>query len=44
MKNYYGLIYKVTNVMNGKCYIGQTTVNLKSRKKDHLYQIKSNKN
>ena len=24
-KEYYGVIYKITNVINNKCYIGQTT-------------------
>ena len=34
MKNY-GIIYKITNTVNGKIYIGQTTQTLKNRKKDH---------
>lgn len=29
------LIYKVTNIKNSKCYIGQTTTSLKKRRKDH---------
>lgn len=33
----YGVIYKITNTINNKCYIGQTTVGVRER-----YQI-SNK-
>ena len=29
-------IYKVTNKLNGKCYIGKTIYNLEERKKGHL--------
>lgn len=29
-------IYKVTNLVNGKCYIGKTVYNLEHRKKQHL--------
>jgi hypothetical protein len=25
MNKYYGVIYKITNLYNNKCYIGQTT-------------------
>ena len=32
-----GIIYKVTNIINGKVYIGQTTRSLKKRKKEHKY-------
>lgn len=32
----YGIIYKVTNLVNGKIYIGQTKKSLESRKKQHL--------
>lgn len=32
----YGIIYKISNRVNGKVYIGQTIQPLKSRKKDHL--------
>lgn len=30
-----GVIYKITNILNGKAYIGQT-INFKDRKKNHL--------
>jgi len=33
---HYGIIYKITNNVNGKVYIGQTIQPLKYRKKDHL--------
>ena len=31
------IIYKATNIINNKCYIGQTTKTLDTRKKQHLY-------
>ena len=31
------IIYKITNTINNKCYIGQTTRTLEKRKYDHLY-------
>jgi len=34
--NCYGLIYKSTNKVNGKIYIGQTTRTLKCRMKEHI--------
>ncbi len=34
--NPYGIIYKITNRVNGKVYVGQTIQPLKYRKKDHL--------
>lgn len=34
-------IYKITNIINGKCYIGQS-VNLKSRIKSHKSMLKHN--
>lgn len=34
-KEYFGIIYKAT-FSNGKCYIGQTTRGLSSRKRDHI--------
>jgi len=36
-----GLIYKITNPSNGKCYIGQTNQGLKQRKKEHFCRFKS---
>lgn len=32
----YGVIYKVTNIINGKIYIGQTTKTVKLRRAYHL--------
>ena len=36
----YGIIYKATNLANGKIYIGQTTQKLKARKQAHAYRTK----
>ncbi len=41
-ENSYGIIYQVINNKNGKIYIGSTTQNIESRKKDHIN--KANKN
>jgi len=35
MKKPFGLIYKATNKINGKAYIGQTTKGLKARRYKH---------
>lgn len=35
----YGIIYKVTNLINGKLYIGLTTKNLEKRRKEHVKQV-----
>jgi group I intron endonuclease len=35
----FGLIYKITNKLNGKCYIGQTTLPLYKRISAHLRQV-----
>ena len=32
------LIYKITNLINGKCYIGQTCQGLARRKGEHVYR------
>lgn len=38
------LIYKITNTINGKIYIGQTSQSIKSRWKNHLIDCKRAKN
>lgn len=35
------LIYKITNLVNGKVYIGQTTQNFARRKGEHIYRFKT---
>jgi group I intron endonuclease len=37
----FGVIYKVTNLINGKVYIGQTTKGLEHRKKQHIRLAKN---
>lgn len=39
-----GLIYKVTNLVNGKVYIGQTSLTLESRQKSHFKELHKKKN
>jgi group I intron endonuclease len=39
-KRFFGIIYKSTNLINGKCYIGQTTKSLDKRIKDHVNDTK----
>ena len=34
------IIYKVTNIINGKCYIGQTIKSLDHRRKTYYYSMK----
>lgn len=43
MSKPFGIIYKATNLVNGKCYIGQTT-NLAKRKLRHKSNILDDKN
>jgi len=38
----YGKVYKVTNLINNKIYIGQTTQSISSRQKGHYKKIKQN--
>lgn len=40
---YYGIIYLLRNKINGKMYVGQTTVGLKHRMKVYLSRIKNPK-
>jgi group I intron endonuclease len=39
----YGIIYKITNTVNDKIYIGQTITSLKSRWQSHVSSAKCNK-
>lgn len=34
--NTYGLVYKATNIVNNKVYVGQTIVGLKTRRENHV--------
>lgn len=40
----FGIIYKVTNKINGKVYIGQTVQKLRRRRKKHISEALLNKN
>jgi group I intron endonuclease len=42
--NLFGIIYKATNKVNSKIYIGQTTVSLAKRKSKHLYDASNMNN
>lgn len=44
MDELYGIIYKVTNKINGKAYIGQTTKSLEQRMSCHVSKALHNKN
>lgn len=35
MSDYFGVIYKITNILNGKIYIGQTTKSIEKRFGQH---------
>lgn len=37
-----GIIYKVTNLINGKCYIGKTTQKFVKRKNNHIRHASNN--
>jgi group I intron endonuclease len=39
----YGLIYKITNKINGKSYVGQTTQSISKRFSDHCYETRNNR-
>lgn len=43
MSNPFGVIYKATNLINGKCYIGQTTQKINVRISRHKTDIKHNR-
>lgn len=40
MSSYYGIIYKVTNSLNNKVYIGQTIESLEIRRNKHYYKAR----
>jgi len=40
----FGVIYKVTNLINGKVYIGQTIAKFSVRKSQHIYDAKNGSN
>jgi len=42
-EEFFGLIYKITNLINNKIYIGQTVRSLQDRFRGHINQAESNK-
>ena len=38
------IIYKATNKINSKCYVGKTIKTLAQRKAAHVYEAKNNRN
>lgn len=44
MEGYYGIIYKATNLINNKVYIGQTIHSLNIRINQHMHNMRINKN
>ena len=42
-KDFYGIVYSITNSVNGKMYIGQTIQPLKNRMHQHLYKARKGK-
>ena len=43
MEAYKGYIYKITNLVNGKSYVGQTIRTIEERWKQHIKDSKGNK-
>lgn len=39
----YGIVYKITNLVNGKCYIGQTVITINHRFSQHISESNSKK-
>ena len=39
-----GIIYKATNLINGKCYVGKTTTSLRQRKIEHFCDMRNRLN
>jgi group I intron endonuclease len=42
-KDYFGIVYKVTNIVNSKVYIGQTIRDIERRKQMHFNEAKRSK-
>lgn len=43
LKNFFGLIYRATLLLDGRSYVGLTTHTLSKRKKQHIYDAKNKK-